>query len=129
MEPIGQDVDGIGGVGIGRRIGRRILGASEDVALGHAERRAVSQQQSKPLFNRATRLARDAESDLEIAVDAYETACADLIRGVGDEAAVEDAERAVDALERQRRRMRAAAAVLGEDLGLIRDSSGVQISR
>ena len=60
---------------------------------------------------------------------AYGQACANLVLGVGDEAAVEEAERTVDALQREQRRMEAAAAILGEDLGVIRDSSGVRLSR
>ena len=84
---------------------------------------------AQPAYNRATRLAPDAESDLGIALDEYQRACADLVLGVGDEDRVEEAERAVDALQRQQRRMKAAATLLGEDLGLIRDSSGVRLSR
>ena len=131
MGAIGQDVDDVNGSrgGIGRRIGRRIISAAEDVALTHAEQAAVARMQAKPAYNRAARLARDAERDLSMALEEYGQACADLILGVGEEAAVEEAERAVEALQREQRRMEAAAAVLGEDLGVIRDSSGVKLSR
>jgi hypothetical protein len=128
MEAIGQDPD-FGGVGIGRRIGRRILGAGEDVALDHAEQRAVSQMQAKPAYNRARRLASDAESDRDLLLDRYQQACRDLVLGLGGEAEVEDAEAALEAVEREHRRMTAAAVLLAEEAGFIFDSSGVKLSR
>src|SRR5688500_496259 len=122
----GQNVEG---VGIGRRIGRRIIGAAEDVALKHAEQAAVTRMQLKPAYNRARRLASDAESDRSMLLDRYEQACRDLVLGVGREAEGEEAEAALDAVERQHRRMIAAARALAEEAGLIFDSSGVKLSR
>jgi hypothetical protein len=85
--------------------------------------------QAKPGYNRARRLASDAESDRGMLLDRYQQACRDFVLGLGGEEEVLDAEAALEAVERQRRRMAAAATLLAEDAGLIFDSSGVRLSR
>lgn len=77
----------------------------------------------------AVRRSEQAERDLMNAEDGYPSVAASFLLGEASEEDLRKAEDAIDAAARERRRWRAAVRELDDDLGIIRDSEGVVLSR
>src|SRR4051812_27020710 len=125
IEPVGQDVSG----GFARRLGGALLDAPEDAERGRAARRAVSKEELRPVHNKAMRAARAAEGDELVLLDRYEEVCAALLLGEAEEADVEEVERELSAVRRDRARYEAADRALSRRRGVIRDSTGARVDR
>jgi hypothetical protein len=126
VEPVGQDVSG----GFARRLGRRLLDASDGAETERAVRRATTRGEVLPAYHDAVRAARAAtEAEEPLALDRYQRLCGAWALGEVEESEVEEAERDLEAVRRDRARNEAAARALSERLGIRRDSTGARIDR
>jgi hypothetical protein len=133
-EAIGQDTSGGTALralpegGFARRLGRMILGASEDAQATSAVQQAARSGQYRPAANRANRLLRDAERDLETATYNFDRVAGDFVLGAVREEELLAADQELEDLRRRVRAFAAAARDLESRAGIHRDTYGNDLS-
>jgi hypothetical protein len=113
---------------IARRLRERIHDGVDSAHVGIAADRAAKQAELRPAYHRAVRLVRDTQRDLENAEWDFGKLCADFVLGRATEEQVAAADDQLEELRALSRIYGGAVRHLGDDLGMIRDTSGNDLS-
>ena len=110
-----------------RTKGQKMVEAIGQTFSDETRSRAVTPDDLKVAANEAWRRSRSAERELESARDEFGLVAKRVLLGLAEEAELIALEEEIAVFEREARRWSAAARVLDEDRGVLRDEVGNRI--